>query len=109
MKKVLIGLALVTLFGSQAAVAATGEETFKKNCNACHGTGVGPSPAEIAKAYAGDKAALKVFLATPGTAPKVAAFASKASTMQSQMGLVKSKITVPGHLDAVVDYLIAAK
>jgi len=111
MKKALIGLSLVAFFGGQAtvALAADGEKAFKANCNACHGTGVGPKPAEIAAAYKGDKAALKTFLTTKGTAAKVSAFASKAATMQAQLGGPVAKVEKAGELDAVVDYLISAK
>ncbi|MDD4962567.1 MAG: c-type cytochrome [Gallionella sp.] len=111
MKSIIVSVAVAAgLMVAGGAMADEGEAIFKANCMACHGTGVGPKPAEIAAAYNGDKAALKTFLTVKGTAAKVAKFASKAATMQSQIDtVVKGKVVTPGKTDAVVDYLIAAK
>lgn len=112
MKSIIVSVAVAAglMVAGSAMANEEGAAIFKANCMACHGTGVGPKAADIAAAYKGDKAALKTFLTVKGTAAKVTAFASKASTMQGQIdGVVKSKVVTPGKTDAVVDYLIGAK
>lgn len=53
MKKLVIALSAATLMSASAFVQASGEDTYKAACFACHGTGAAGAP------KVGDKAAWK--------------------------------------------------
>ncbi len=57
MKKLIIALSAATLMGAVSSVQASGEDTYKNACMACHSTGAAGAP------KVGDKAAWKARIA----------------------------------------------
>jgi len=101
MKKLVIAISALGLFGITATAQASGEATYKAACFACHGTGAAGAP------KTGDKAGWKARIAT-GNATlyehAIKGYKGSKGFMPAKGGRADLK---DADVKAAVDYMVA--